>query len=509
MSHLHHKISALVDGELDGVERRRALRHVRCCAPCRQELEATVALKRRMAGLSNAQAPADLSALVDSLTARVCEGGPASFGSSLSPGSGRRPVFRRLLVGAGAVTTAVLSLAYALGAPVSNAAPRVSPPIDEYTADFADDPGSTPFSDPAGEILAAAAAAAAAAAPSAEPAATVDTTMSAGASMVSTPQTQAVAEHRAVSVLQRAVWAPDHYAYHGVKNVRTYEEDGTSEVRLTIQHSPQQGTNIDVREGSWSDASTTFVAQQPARGPARGLDTGPLRLLDDAYDLAVVSSARVLGRPATVVRASSDGAVTADFWVDDASGLLLRRDLYEGGQLVRSTRFTQLRLLDDGFLTHLSPALTVPTATPVATTSAAVLHDDGWVCPSTLARGFTLTRLEHLDTAGDVMRASYSDGLSSVSLFQQRGRLDPAALTRFSRTTPAHGELFVRFGVPTVAVSQSGDTVYALVTDAPPAVAKAVIAGLPHDDVVAEEAQVGARLAAGLGRLGAIVNPYD
>jgi sigma-E factor negative regulatory protein RseB len=168
-----------------------------------------------------------------------------------------------------------------------------------------------------------------------------------------------------------------------------------------------------------------------------------------------------------------------------------------------------LRLLDDGFLTHLSPALAVPAATPVATASAAVLHDDGWVCPSTLGRGFALTRLEHLETSGDVMRASYSDGLSSVSLFQQRGRLDSAELSGFSRTRSSGGEVFVRYGLPTVAVSQSGGTVYALVTDAPPAVATAVIAGLPHDDARAAEAHVGDRVAVGLQRLGAIVNPYD
>ena len=120
-----------------------------------------------------------------------------------------------------------------------------------------------------------------------------------------------------------------------------------------------------------------------------------------------------------------------------------------------------------------------------------------------------MTRLEHLDTAGDVMRASYSDGLSSVSLFQQRGSLDSAGLRGFSRAGSASGELLVRHGLPTVAVSQSGDIVYALVTDAPPEVARAVIAGLPHDDAAAAEAQVGDRLAAGLGRLGAVVNPYD
>ena len=62
MSHLHHKVSALIDGELQGSARRRALAHVRSCADCRREVEQTCALKQRLLGLPPAEPSADLFA---------------------------------------------------------------------------------------------------------------------------------------------------------------------------------------------------------------------------------------------------------------------------------------------------------------------------------------------------------------------------------------------------------------------------------------------------------------
>jgi hypothetical protein len=56
MSHLHHKVSALIDGELQGAARKRALNHLRQCRDCQHEVEATLALKHR---LVEAGLPAD------------------------------------------------------------------------------------------------------------------------------------------------------------------------------------------------------------------------------------------------------------------------------------------------------------------------------------------------------------------------------------------------------------------------------------------------------------------
>src|SRR5262245_13183545 len=53
MSHLGRWLSALVDGELDDVERDRVLNHVAGCEGCRQEANAMRALKRRLTALGD------------------------------------------------------------------------------------------------------------------------------------------------------------------------------------------------------------------------------------------------------------------------------------------------------------------------------------------------------------------------------------------------------------------------------------------------------------------------
>ena len=61
MSHLGQRLSALIDGELEGGERERVLRHVTGCDSCRAEIAALRALKRRMSALREAAAGAGLT----------------------------------------------------------------------------------------------------------------------------------------------------------------------------------------------------------------------------------------------------------------------------------------------------------------------------------------------------------------------------------------------------------------------------------------------------------------
>jgi anti-sigma factor RsiW len=83
MTHLGHRLSALIDGELDAVERDRVLVHLAGCEPCREEAVALRTLKRRMNALGEAAADA-------ALTRRLI--GLARPGSAASPGqAGPRP----------------------------------------------------------------------------------------------------------------------------------------------------------------------------------------------------------------------------------------------------------------------------------------------------------------------------------------------------------------------------------------------------------------------------------
>jgi hypothetical protein len=61
MTHLGQRLSALIDEELDGAERDRALSHLARCESCRAEVSALRVLKRRMNALGETAADAELT----------------------------------------------------------------------------------------------------------------------------------------------------------------------------------------------------------------------------------------------------------------------------------------------------------------------------------------------------------------------------------------------------------------------------------------------------------------
>ena len=78
------------------------------------------------------------------------------------------------------------------------------------------------------------------------------------------------------------------------------------------------------------------------------LDERLLGLLAQHYDLAVAGEGRCVGRAAHVVEArrpgvAGAGAVAGRFWLDAASGLVLRREVYDArGERLRSSAFVEL-----------------------------------------------------------------------------------------------------------------------------------------------------------------------
>jgi anti-sigma factor RsiW len=68
MTHLGQRLSALIDGELDGSERERVLVHMARCGSCRDEVASLRMLKRRMNALGEAAAGAGLTGRLMSLS---------------------------------------------------------------------------------------------------------------------------------------------------------------------------------------------------------------------------------------------------------------------------------------------------------------------------------------------------------------------------------------------------------------------------------------------------------
>ena len=138
MNHLHQKLSALVDGELKGAARQRAINHLRKCDDCRHELEETLALKARLSDLPDFEPSPDLFATLD---------GVSSSPVALEKSRSRAAVARRLLIGAGSVSVVVLSIAYVVGAPEEQTTTTVTPPVDALQAEFGGAAGDDLLSD--------------------------------------------------------------------------------------------------------------------------------------------------------------------------------------------------------------------------------------------------------------------------------------------------------------------------------------------------------------------------
>jgi sigma-E factor negative regulatory protein RseB len=301
-------------------------------------------------------------------------------------------------------------------------------------------------------------------------------------------------EGGALAVLERAVQAGRTVGYRGRQSVATWRDaDERSATVLDVSHLPGHRSVLRTPNGSRAVPGVATAA----------LDPRVVSLLAASYDLSLAGSGRCTGRSATVVEARrDDGEVAGRFWIDDASGLLLRREVYgEAGRRLRSSEFVDL---------EVRPAADVP---PEQTTDlpAAVeeLRADGWRVPEGLPGGFRLfdARLSAPDEPEHVLHLAYSDGLSTTSLFAQRGALGSAPPDGFRREDVGGRPVWVRADVPERVVWSGGGRVWTLVSDAPGDVVRDAVATLPRDR--AERDGVLTRLGRGLGRLASALSPFD
>jgi anti-sigma factor RsiW len=180
MSHLGDRLSALVDGELDGAELDRAHAHLASCEQCRAEAADLRTLKAQLRGLTDG-APSE-AAMTMRLIAMTGPGGPlpsrrqrarrrllrlvpgsrANSGTDSPPASRRppaRPGTRRHRLGRQRryLVLSTVTLVVGLGAAAftiggggqAAPGPRITPPVEMYSVEHAIDTGSVPFPVPA------------------------------------------------------------------------------------------------------------------------------------------------------------------------------------------------------------------------------------------------------------------------------------------------------------------------------------------------------------------------
>lgn len=498
MNHLHHKVSALVDGELSPSARSRALAHARSCPQCRQEIAETLEVKRRLHKLAPIEVSDDLLRVV----AFVAPARPAPVAAE------HPPILRRVLVGGGSLSAVVIVLAYVVGAPAATQPRPVSPSVEEFAAEFAETTGVAPLSDPVVQL----------AGGGADPGLTspigfgtgggdrwrLPSTGPSPAGLAPSTGGRSGDSGAAIRLLRKAVGAPRRIAFTGMRVVRTLTGRGVESSTVAITHVTGQGTRFDVPGSDSASQSHWFVPDSdPYDG---GTDESSVQQLAGAYDLHMDGSETIDGRPASVVSASQDGQVSARFWIDTATGLLLRKVMYVDGRMVRWSGYTSFHAAPQAFMDHLPPQVPTAPATVLARSLAPALNDKGWTCPEWLTGDFRLTALHLVYADGGVMHADYTDGMSTVSVFQERGSLDPSSLAGFRSETVAGHSVYLRDGLPMILVWQSGDTVFTLVTDAPEQTARRLLASFPRV-VDHEPPDTASRIGHGLSRLASAVTP--
>jgi sigma-E factor negative regulatory protein RseB len=229
-----------------------------------------------------------------------------------------------------------------------------------------------------------------------------------------------------------------------------------------------------------------------------------LSLIRADYQLGYAGTGVSLGHPALLVALRrGDGTLAARYWLDRQTSLPLRRQIFDSaGHLVSEGAYISLRLGETGDRELPTPRMSAWSPQPSAD-SAADLRALGWPVPASLG-GLALVALTgSSESSGSVVDGSYSDGLSVVSVFFQRGQLPGSLagwhLARISGEVVYSGEPDER----SLTWSAHG-FVYTVIADASPETVARVVAGLPHDS---RDGGFWAQLGRGLRRIGSWFDP--
>lgn len=317
-------------------------------------------------------------------------------------------------------------------------------------------------------------------------------------------------EAAARRLLERAADASRSVGYAGTQYVAGWSGSASTSTLVEVAHDPVQGTVVTTPSSAGPPYDVADLVA-PDGGPA-ALEGRVLDVLARHYALRVAGRGQCAGRSADLVEARrpgsrGEGGVAGRFWLDRDSGLVLRREVYDAsGRAVSSSAFLDLALVP---ATGGEPLPTAPADEDDASGPDEAVLDQmrrsGWRAPDALPGGFSLFDARMRDDDRRV-QLSYTDGLSTLSLFAQRGEIGQGPGGAFRRSSVEGSRVWTSSSVPQRVVWSGGGQVWTLVSDAPAASVRAAVVALPRDP--APDDGVVARLGRGLRRMGGMLNPF-
>ncbi len=196
-------------------------------------------------------------------------------------------------------------------------------------------------------------------------------------------------------------------------------------------------------------------------------------------------------------------------FIDDVTDLAVRRETFNGDgspdRLVAFTTLVARRTPLEG--ADAAESRSASSVMPVSGRSRAILADVGWVVPAGLPGAFDLRSSSAVgDASTGSLHLLYSDGLYSVSVYQQPGDLQARALDGAQEVDLGDVRVHRWPGAEPERLVWSGDgMVFTVVSDAPTDVLASLVSELPHD----EAPSMPGRLFRGIARIGGWLWPFD
>lgn len=308
-------------------------------------------------------------------------------------------------------------------------------------------------------------------------------------------------------LLREAAAACQDISYRGVQIMARWGEDGASTSVVDVWHLPGHGTlakAADTETGPFGALPPGLSAEQDPDG-ILGVSGQLLMLMQANYEIVYAGGGTADNRPAQVVEVRRpSGGLAGRFWLDTVTKLPLRRETFDtSAHVISEDAFITLTV--GGHSLAGMPAATVrPWTGRVDQSALASLRASGWPLPARLPGSLLMFASDETSTpSGEVVDLSYSDGLSVVSLFVQRGIL-PRAMAGW-RQIKLNGRTVYSADPDDRSLAWSArGFVFTVIADAPPDTVAEAVAALPQD----ERPGFWLRLGRGFRRLVSWANPF-
>jgi sigma-E factor negative regulatory protein RseB len=315
-------------------------------------------------------------------------------------------------------------------------------------------------------------------------------------------------------LLRQAAAACQQIAYGGTQDVLWREPGGQSGASI-VQVWHRQGTGILAGSAGAaalpgeqlpSGAVLQGTALEGTRGGILAVSAGQLALMLTNYQVRYAGRSSADGRPARLVQLlQPDGSLAARYWLDRSTKLPLRRQVFAAGSgLISDEAFIELRIGSRG-VGSMPASQARPWTGQLDAAGLASLRGRGWPVPASMPGNLELLRASTSAAGrpGQVLDLSYSDGLSEVSVFVQRGEL-AGQLPGWHRVAVGGQSVLASSQDSQCLAWSAGGFAYTVIADAPAATVGQVVAALPHQD----RPGLWARMARGLRRLASWANPF-